>query len=158
MDCRDLLIQWLNNAYAMENALLEIMQRDAEVTGTMDSSGLGHHIDETRNQAERAKMEIKRLGGEIVDPDHDKKLLFETLIQISKESSPVQEIKNAIMSYAAEQMEVAEYIAIIRLALACNEPLTAKAMKETLHEENAMAKKTKAALQKILDRFVDSLG
>lgn len=154
MDCKELLIKWLNNAYAMENALLEVMQNHAEIAKDGAKADIEHHIDETRNQAERAKREVQRLGGEITDPDPDKKMLIDSMIEMSKESSPDMMVKAAIMDHATEHMEMADYTAIIRLAEECGEQETVDIMKETLKEENEMAEKTKHMLPIILDEFM----
>lgn len=155
MECKELLIKWLNNAYATENALLEIMNNNAEAASDEARAEIEHHIDETRNQAERAKMEIKRLGGEITDPDPDKKILIDAMLEMSRIGSPDKQIKNAVMDHATEHMEMADYTAIIRLAEECGEQETADAMKETLKEENEMADKTLKMLPVVLDKFME---
>ena len=158
MGCKELLIQWLNNAYAMENAMLEIMQNHAEIAEGIIKEELQRHIDETRHQEERAKMEIQRLGGKIVNPDAEKMTLIDAMIMMSKQGSPDKIVKAAIMDYAIEQLEIADYTAIIRLADECGEQETVEAIQETLREENEMAEKTKALLPVVLDEFVSKFN
>ncbi len=62
---KDQLITWLNDAYAMEQALLPILEnhaKDAERDMPQAAARIRQHIDETRHHAERVEQCLKQLG------------------------------------------------------------------------------------------------
>ena len=64
---KEILLNWLNNAYSMELGLIKILEKHKseaadhfQVVEMIDG-----HISETENQARLVKAEIERLGGDV---------------------------------------------------------------------------------------------
>jgi|GEM_PF-1578646 len=55
MQCKDILIQWLSNAYAQENTILDVLNEHLRILPEESKirSEIEHHIEETQTQADR---------------------------------------------------------------------------------------------------------
>lgn len=61
---KDLLVRWLNDAYAMEHQLLPVLENHAKdvKNNPPAQQRIRQHIDETKRHAERMEQCVKRLG------------------------------------------------------------------------------------------------
>lgn len=142
MTTRDHLITWLNDAYAMEQALEETMKQhatdakeDVEVHGRIQ-----RHIEETRNQAETVKECIESLGGEVSGAKAAFANLFGAMQGVVNKPLRDTMVKNAISDYAAEHFEIATYRALIDAAEQIGENEIARKLTDILRQEQDMAR------------------
>lgn len=141
-NAKDQLITWLNDAYSMEKALEEVLQRhakDAEGNAVVHER-VTRHIEETRRQAETVKGCIERLGGSMSRG----KSAFATFFGAGQGmmNKPLQDtmVKNAIADYAAEHFEIASYRALIKTAEELGETDIAAELQQILRQEEDMAR------------------
>jgi ferritin-like metal-binding protein YciE len=137
----DELIRWLNDAYSMETALIEVLDHHAR-----DAISLPHaeqrlrlHATETRQQADRIRSAILRCGGTV---SNTKALFGDILGKINALSTEVfrdELVKNTLADYAAEHFEIASYKSLIAGAEFLNLTDVADMCRQNLREEETMA-------------------
>lgn len=142
MTTRDQLITWLNDAYAMEQALEETLKQhaadakdDVEVHGRIE-----RHIEETRNQAATVKECLQSLGGEVSGAKSAFANVFGAMQGMVNKPMGDTMVKNAIADYAAEHFEIATYRALIDTAQKIGEEEIARKLTDILRQEQDMAR------------------
>ena len=138
----DQLIAWLNDAYGMENALIEILGH--QIKDAKDSAHvrlkLEQHLDQTRQHAQMVKDCIERLGGHTSTVKTGMAKLFGQMQALSTGAAKDEMLKNALADFAAENFEVASYTALVTAAQALNDLQTAQVCQQILQEEEEMAR------------------
>lgn len=157
LDRKELLIDWLRDAYAIEVALVQILENQAKraVQFAPVQSQLLKHLGETRRHAEVLKSCIERNGGNVSRLKSGMASLFGEVQSQPFNNSFEQVIKDATMSAAAEQYEISTYRVIIQLAEEVGDLETSKACKEILKEEEAMAKWLDKELSGLVEQTVE---
>ena len=144
MSAREKIIDWLNDAHAMELALVETLERhaeDAEGGGDPEvKSRIEQHIEETRRQAETVAGCIESLDGTVSGAKDAFGKLFGTVQGVANRPMPDTVVKNALADYAAEHFEIASYRALIEACQQAGENDVADKLKAILKEEEDMAK------------------
>jgi len=138
---KDLLIAWLNDAHAMENALIQILEhqiKDAQDFPHVQPK-LEQHLEQTRRHAEMVKGCIETLGGKTSTVKTGMASLFGQMQALSTGPAKDEMVKNALADYAAENFEVASYTAIIRAAHDLNDQQTASVCEQIRQEDEEMA-------------------
>lgn len=136
----DLLIQWLDNAHAMERAILQILDEhidDAEEHEDI-AARLQEHRDTTESQAERLEELLSQMDAE---PSSTKEYIADMMgaIQGKATMGVGKIVKNAIADYAVEHYEIATYQAIMKLAEDLGENSVVNMVEAILQEEQDMA-------------------
>ncbi len=142
MTGKDQLIAWLNDAYGMENALIEILQhqiKDAKDYPQVQPR-LEQHLEQTQGHAQMVKECIERLGGKTSTIKTGMAKLFGQMQALSTGSAKDEMLKNALADYAAENFEVASYTALIRAAQDLGEQQTATVCEQIRQEDEEMAR------------------
>jgi ferritin-like metal-binding protein YciE len=135
------LLQWLRDAHAME---MQAEQMLSGLAGRIKSypqlkKKIESHERLTRDQAQRIKGCIERLGGD-TSLLKDAAAKFLAMGQgFSGLFAGDEVIKGSLASYTFEQMEIASYEIIIAAAEEFGDPKTAKVCEEILAEEEEMA-------------------
>jgi ferritin-like metal-binding protein YciE len=139
---REILISWLNDAYAMEQAQIPVLQNHAR-----DAAALPHvrardeqHLEETRRHAELVESCLERLG----ESPSKAKGFFGGMMGAmqSVATGPFKDelVKNFLQDYASENLEIASYSALIAAARDLNEPEIAATCERILEDERNMAR------------------
>jgi ferritin-like metal-binding protein YciE len=148
----ELLITWLNDAYAMETTLVKVLEHRAKAAKdfpevqAMDEQ----HLEETKQHAEMVKGCIERLGG---SPSSVKSALGKMLALADVPMSAMAEdelVKNCLKDYAAEHFEVASYRALIEAASLLGDQETVRVCEQILQEDQAMADRIMASLPMVV--------
>jgi ferritin-like metal-binding protein YciE len=141
MAANEELISWLNDAYAMERSIAEVLENH-----TKDASGhpemkarLQQHLEETRSQMTMVHNCIERLGGTVSTTKALLGNFFGTLQGVSTGMFRDELVKNTILDHATEHFEIASYRALIAAAEKAKEPEVAQVCQKILAEEEAMA-------------------
>jgi ferritin-like metal-binding protein YciE len=157
---KELVIAWLNDAHAMEKALVQVLEhrvKDAEgypETQAMDQQ----HLEETKRHAELVKGCIEQLGGNVSMV----KSVLGTMIGVTQ--APMtgfardEIVKNALMDYAAEHFEVASYQALIAAATDIGQPEIAATCEQIMREDQAMADRIEQNLPAIVTQRMRELA
>lgn len=154
----DFVTKWLNDAYGMENALVQVLEnhaKDAEGHPQVQSR-IQEHIETTRRHADRVKECIERLGGDTSALKKGMADISGTLQGMSTGAAEDELVKNAISDYAAEQFEVASYRALIAAAEELGDRETVRACQENLREDEEMARWLEQQLPTVTQGFVQS--
>jgi ferritin-like metal-binding protein YciE len=155
----DLLVAWLNDAYAMENALIQVLEN--RIKGTQDFPELQQmdrqHLEETRRHAELVSQCITRLG----EIPSSAKSLFGTIygaIQAPMTGFARDEVvKNCLVDHSAERFEVASYTALIEAANQLGDAETATVCAQNMREDQAMATRLLQMLPMIVSTQVSKI-
>ncbi len=141
MTGKDLLINWLNDAHGMENALIQVLEhqiKDARDYPQVRSK-LEQHLEQTRRHAQMVKDCVEALGGKTSTVKTGMASLFGSMQALSTGPAKDEMVKNALSDYAAENFEVASYTALIRAAQDLGETRTAQVCEQIRQEDEAMA-------------------
>lgn len=137
----DLLIEWLRDAHAMENALENVLEnhvKDAEGHPQMQAK-IQQHLTETRRHAELVRGCIERHGADTSAVKTGLGNLIGWMQGISTGAAEDELVKNALADYAAEHFEMACYRALIIAAEEVGDSETARVCEEILRDEQEMA-------------------
>lgn len=156
MNQKDLLLAWLNDAYAMENGLIPVLQNHASDAKDfpMLQSRDQQHLEQTRRHAEMVKSCIERLGG---NPNSIKTGIGQitgTLQGLSTAMAKDEVVKNCLSDFAAENFEVASYTALIAAAQQVGDAETAQVCQQIMREDAEMAKWIEQNLPMVVGEFM----
>lgn len=146
MTCKEVLLNWLKNAYAMEKGMVETLKEnidDAEDDPNMASAidKMRMHIDETEAQAEKVKSAIESLGGDVSEIKTELAKAQQKAMSASLDLHKDHGVKNIILAHAAEHLEMASYMAIAKAAELCQEEEIASMAKGIMEQETQTGEK-----------------
>lgn len=142
MTARELLINWLNDAHGMENALIQILEhqiKDAKDYPQVQSK-LEQHLEQTRQHAQKVKGCVEALGSSTSAVKTGMANIFGQIQALSTGAAKDEMVKNALADFAAENFEVASYSAIIHIAQQLGEQQTVNVCQQILQEDAEMAR------------------
>lgn len=144
----DLMVAWLNDAYAMETGLVPVLKNHAGDAKHLPevSARIERHVSETQRHAVLVKQCLELLGAK---PSKAKAALGSIMgaMQAPATSAFKDElVKNALADYATEHFEIAAYRALVEGARRLGQEEIARACEEILHEEEDMATFLEASL------------
>jgi ferritin-like metal-binding protein YciE len=140
MPHNELYLAWLNDAYALEQSLVEVLERhvtDAKDYPTIQAR-LQQHLDETRRHAELVKGCVERLGGDTSAIKSGMAKVMGTFQGMSTRFAKDELIKNALADYSAEHFEIASYTSLLAAARSLGDTETAQVCQQILQDEQAM--------------------
>jgi ferritin-like metal-binding protein YciE len=136
----EIYMAWLNDAYGMENALVQVLQnhaKDAQDHPQMHAK-IQEHLDKTRQHAELIKGCIERRGGSTSAVKTGMANLVGVMQGLSTGMAEDELVKNGIADYAAENFEIASYQALIT-AHDLGDEQTGQVCQQILADEQDMA-------------------
>lgn len=148
----DLVLAWLDNALAMENALAAVLKhRISDAKDFPDIQKMDReHLAETLKHADMVKQCIARLGSR----PSTAKSLFGTVFGMMQApmTGPFKDevVKNCLIDHAAEEFEVASYAALIAAANEIGDTETARICEQIMAEDQAMADRILAGLPQVV--------
>ncbi len=164
------IVQYLNEAHAMEAGLVRVLQEQIAVTPRgRYRSALEKHLRETRSHAERIAARRRELqsGGNaiaaIVGTAHDavgQALAFaKTPLDLLRGSGGEEKVlKNAKDACATEALEIATYIALEHVARELGDKTTAALAVSIRGDEEAMLQRIERELPALAKAVVDGRG
>ena len=161
------VVQYLNEAHAMEHALVRVLQAQIAMTprGTY-RTGLETHLAETRDHAERVGRRLKALDqgsnpviavvGAVQTAVGQVLALSKTPFDLLRGSGGEEKVlKNAKDAYASEALEIATYTALQRLAESVGDTQTARLAASILADEEKMLARVLREIPKLTDAVVE---
>lgn len=135
------LIAGIQEAYAMENEIAQVLQRQIDISGDHPEvqSKLTQHLAETELQRKRM---VQRLEAYDVSPSLLKgaaSLVAGNVVGLQGALKPEPLSGNMRDDYMTEHMEIATYASLIAVARAYGDEDTIKAAEASMKEEIAMA-------------------
>jgi ferritin-like metal-binding protein YciE len=137
----ELLVEWLRDAHAMENALEKVLEnhvKDAEGHPQMQAK-MQEHLQVTRRHAQLIHGCLERHGADTSTIKTGLGNVIGWMQGISTGAAEDELVKNALADYAAEHFEIACYRALIIAAEEVGDSETARICREILSEEESMA-------------------
>ncbi|MFP5285688.1 MAG: ferritin-like domain-containing protein [Thermoanaerobaculia bacterium] len=155
-DPRETLLSWLNDAYAMEKGLVQVLENHAnDVKDRPDMyQKIAQHLEQTRMHAERVRECVERLGGSTSSMKTAMGAISGFFQGRSTGAAPDELVKNALSDYAAEHFEIASYRALISAARALGENEVVRICETILREEEEMARWLEHQLPMIVNEYL----
>jgi ferritin-like metal-binding protein YciE len=160
------VVQYLSEAHASELALVSVLESQIVMTPRGSyRDALEKHLDETRTHAGRVQERLAELG-EARNPFQVFVGFTETVIgqmlamskapfDLMRGSSGAEKVlKNAKDACASEELEIATYTALERLALKVGDEQTAKLAASIRRDEERMLKRVTLEIPKLTDAVV----
>jgi ferritin-like metal-binding protein YciE len=141
MNEKDVVISWLNDAYCMEKALVQILEHQVKAAKDYPEieTRLQQHLEETRSHAELMQSAIVRLGGHTSSIKSRVSSLFGQMQALSTGAAQDEMVKDSLADFAAENFEIASYRSLISAATEVNDQETVTVCRQILRDEEAMA-------------------
>jgi ferritin-like metal-binding protein YciE len=140
-DIRDAVIDWLQEAYAMERGLETLLEKQAKNEDLRPElrDRAAAHLEETHHHADEVKSALHSLDA----PTSGLKTAMIIMVQATKGLSTVlardERIKDLLNAYATEHLEIACYTALAAAAKKADLPRVVKACQRMLPDEERMA-------------------
>jgi len=160
------VVQYLNEAHAMEHALVRVLQSQIAMTPRGSyRTGLESHLGETRTHAERVERRLKALDagsnplmavvGALETAVGQVLALGKTPFDLLRGSGGEEKVlKNAKDACATEALEIATYTALERLAKAVGDDETAALAASIRADEEKMLARVLREIPKLTDAVV----
>jgi len=151
------VIAWLNDAYAMEKALVQVLEhrikdaKDFPAVQQMDEQ----HLEDTRRHVELVGGCIERLGEQ---PSSVKSVIGTVFGAMQAPMTGLAQdevVKNCLTDYAAEQFEVISYRALIEAAMQIGDTETVSVCEQLMREDQAMADRIILILPTVIGAHLD---
>jgi ferritin-like metal-binding protein YciE len=141
MDQKETVVTWLKDAYAMENGIVQVLEKQVDMTAEHPEiqSGIQRHLEATRGHADTVRQCLEQLGE---DPSALKSGMAKVggMMQGIMMGMPEDSlVKAALQDYSTEHMEIASYTALIVAARDAGLTRVAEACEGILRDEKAMA-------------------
>lgn len=138
---KQMLIAWLNDAYAMEKSLVQTLRNHAHSAKDRPSiqSRLERHAEESKEHAHMVRECIERLGGHVSSFKTGIGAMMGTVQGVINTPAKDELVKNILQDSAAERFEIASYQGIITAADELGDTETAQVARRILREEEQMS-------------------
>ncbi len=137
----DLVIAWLDNAYAMETGLVQTLQghaKDAQDFPQLQAR-IQQHVEETRRHADLVRGCVLRLGGSTSGLKSGMATAAGKAQSVAMRPAQDKVVKNALADSSAEQLEISSYQALIAAAQDLGDQETVSMCQQILQDEEEMA-------------------
>ena len=135
------LTTWLKDAYAMEQGIVEVLERQI---GQMDDmpeaqEKMREHLELTKTHAERVRDCVERLGEDVSSVKAGLANFLGAAQGMSAVMAKDKMLKNAMANYAIEYFEIAAYLANAEAARMLGYEDIAQVCEAIMEEEQEMA-------------------
>jgi ferritin-like metal-binding protein YciE len=157
MDKKELLIEWIKDAHALEMNAAKSLEGFAPDFENLPEahSAITQHIEETHEQAQRLEEVLEKLGS---DNSTLKDISAKAMGFMSGKTNPLSGdklVKHAIVMHAMESTEHATYAAIERLANLCGESEVEAIAKGFVNDEQEMADWVQKQIPLLVDQVAN---
>lgn len=138
---RDVLVDWLRDAYGMEKQAEEMLEKQERRLGDFPElqRKIHEHLEVTHQQADRVKTCLQQLGTDTSAIKTGMGKLAGTMGALTGVASSDEPVKGHIADFAFENFEVACYRSLIACAEDLGETQIAETCRQSLREEEEMA-------------------
>lgn len=136
-----LYLAWLNDAYSLEQSLVQVLEnhaKDASDHPQMQAR-IQQHIEETRRHAELVRGCIERWGGSVSTVKSGMATVMGTVQGMSTGAAKDELVKNALADYSSEHFEIASYTSLMAAAESLGDQETVQVCMQILRDEQEMA-------------------
>lgn len=150
----DILISWLNDAYAMEKSMMQVLENHAN-----DAKDYPHvaskdreHLEETKRHAELVRKCLEQIGGDVSSTKSAMGTVTGYFQGVSTGMAPDELVKNFLQDYASENFEIICYRALIEAARIAGRKELILTFEQILRDEENM----KSWLERNLGQAIDN--
>ncbi|HKY55066.1 MAG TPA: ferritin-like domain-containing protein [Anaerolineales bacterium] len=138
---KDTLVIWLKDAYAMEQGIVEVLERQIRQFDDMPDAQqkVKQHVAMTKGHAERVRDCIERLDEDISRVKSGLANMLGFMQGMSTTMAKDKIVKNALANYAIEHFEIASYLSLATAAREIGYEDIAQVCEEIVVEEQEMA-------------------
>ncbi len=156
-DTRDILIDWLRDAHAMERASVDNLEHQVDHLGAYPDLKLKYQeqIELTKRQTDRIDNQLKALGS-------DASTLKDTMLRIAGQAQALlagisddEVVKQAASTLAYENWEIANFRALAAAAEHENEPALKTLFEDMAREKADMAAWLSDRIPDLTRRYLD---
>jgi ferritin-like metal-binding protein YciE len=153
---RRFLEKWLRDAYAMEKAAIEILEKQVKALNDYPEAQdrVQEHLQETQWQIEQVS---KCLGDLNIKPAPAKDVLAKISANVAALTNATAEdrvLKDFISNAAFENMEIASYASLMAAAEECEEPQIRSVCEQILEQEERMAQWCEENIEMLTQEFL----
>src|SRR3954453_14454471 len=139
---KDIYITGLRNQHAVENQAIELLERQV---GRLEhypemAERMRQHVEESRGQARRLEELLAGLGTSHSAVKDTVMSFVGNIAAMMHAPAPDEVIKNTLANFAFEHYEIAAYKSLLTLAAVTGHSAAQTALKQSLAEEEAMAR------------------
>jgi ferritin-like metal-binding protein YciE len=151
---KNVFIAWLNDAYAMETALIPILRNHARDVqdDAQARQRIELHAEQTERHAELVKGCVERLGSTTSATKTGLGSAFGMLQSVSTGIFSDELMKNGLADYATEHFEIACYRALEAAAESLGDRHTVEMCREIIRDEQEMAEWLAMQIPKLAQR------
>ena len=136
MECVRIIINLLKDAYAMEEAVIEILEQHASNTEDIEiKSRLEEKAESISSQAEKVKQRVEELDDEVTTARTGLANIIKNMEEYPIGFEKGKTIKDTIIEYGIEYIQKAVYKAILTAAEECKDEKTAELCEEIIGDE-----------------------
>lgn len=152
-ESKELLVAWLNDAYAMEHAQIGTLEQYSKDFDAYDEIRvkLEEHLQETKQQKEEVKAAIERLGGSVSQTKVAIGAFIGAVQGVGTGPYKDELVKNLLVLHANEHFEHISYVALADAAATLGEDEIARMCRAIARQEKSMAEWLEKPLQRIVD-------
>ena len=156
---RDTLSTWLKDAYAMEQGIVEILERQVDQFEDMPEAQMKirQHLALTRNQAERVRECVERLGDDVSRVKSGMANVLGAVQGMSTAMANDKMVKNAMGNYAIEHFEIASYMILVNAAREMGHEDIAMVCEGIMREEQEMAQWVEQSLPMVTRQHLSTV-
>jgi ferritin-like metal-binding protein YciE len=137
----DMLRTWLKDAYAMEQGIVETLERQIPQFDEMPEAQakIQEHLDLTKTHADRVRGCVEKLGDDVSHVKSGMANILGAAQGMSTIMASDKTVKHALGDYAVEHFEIASYRAIATAARELGHEEIARVCEDIIQEELEMA-------------------
>jgi ferritin-like metal-binding protein YciE len=153
------LVDYLQDAHVMErNSLLMLKSMLSHTQDPETRQMLEHHVEETEQHESRLRSRLEALGEGTSKSREGGALLGSMFKGVLDQVRSEKPSKDARDGYLTEQLEIASYELLQRLAHRAGDNKTAEIARLNLKDERAMAEKIASSWDKVIDLTLEEAG
>ncbi len=156
----DLVIAWLDNAYALESGLVQTLQSHAKDARDFPQlqARIQQHVEESRRHAGLVRGCVVRLGGSTSGLKSGIAAVAGKGQGVTMRPAQDRVVKNALADCSAEQMEISSYKALIAAAQDLGDQETVSMCQQILQDEEEMARFLDQQLSTIVSQTMSTVS
>lgn len=160
MSDKDVIVAWLNDAYAMEKQIAEVLGKQ---TGQAQNhpeiqQAIQTHLEQTKHHADLVKQAVEHFGGNTSSIKSGMATVMGWMQGLS--TGPAQDtlVKDSLSDYGVENFEIASYRAIRAAATEMGDAFTINICDQILPQEEEMAQFLARHLTGLVQETLAELG
>ena len=138
---KDLVVAWLNDAYAMEQSIVQVLGNHAKDAKDLPEvqSMIQRHLESTNRHAEMVASMLEQLGEKPSTAKSAMSTVMGKVQGLTTEMAKDELIKNALADFATEHMEIASYTSLAEAGRLMGNDFIVQTCQTIIQEERAMA-------------------